>query len=105
MAGLLSRRATWRATDERGVSLVTAMVITLTVFAIGGIWITLATHQYSASARERQRQQALSAAEAGLNQAMSGLSADAGLDSSKSQSRAKALRKLCRQDHGVEQFE
>ena len=78
MAGLLRSRAPWRGADEQGVSLVTAMVITLAVFAIGGVWTGLATHQYSQSARERQREQARNAAEAGANQAMSRLSADSG---------------------------
>jgi cytoskeletal protein CcmA (bactofilin family) len=78
MAGLLTGRARRRWAGERGVSLVTAMVITLTVFAIGGIWTSLATHQYTASARDRQREQARNAAEAGVNQAMSRLSGDAG---------------------------
>jgi cytoskeletal protein CcmA (bactofilin family) len=67
-----------RGSDERGVALVTAMVITLAVLAIGGIWTSLATHQYTASARERQREQARNAAEAGVNEAMSRLSANAG---------------------------
>ena len=76
MAGLLRGGPRWG--DERGVSLVTALVITLAVFAIGGVWTGLAVHQYSQSARERQREQARNAAEAGANQAMSRLSADAG---------------------------
>ena len=78
MARLLRARARSRWVDERGVSLVTAMVITLAVFAIGGIWTGLATHQYAGSARERQREQARNAAEAGVNEAMSRLSAHAG---------------------------
>ncbi len=78
MAGLLRGRARSRGADERGVSLVVAMVITLAVFAIGGIWTGLAAHQYTQSARDRQREQARNAAEAGANAAMSRLSADAG---------------------------
>ena len=76
MAPVLRGRG--RAADERGVALVTAMVITLSVFAIGGVWTGLATHQYGQSARERQREQARNAAEAGVNEAMSRLSADSG---------------------------
>ena len=78
MARLLTARARSRSADECGVSLVVAMVITLAVFAIGGIWTGLATHQYTQSARDRQREQARNAAEAGANEAMSRLSADAG---------------------------
>lgn len=77
MAGLLRRIPSWQA-DERGVSLITALVITLAVFALGGVWTGLATHQVGQSARERLRDQARNSAEAGLNVAMSGLSADAG---------------------------
>ncbi len=76
MAGLLKRPAPGRGTGEEGVSLLVAMMIALTVFAIGGIWTSLATHQYSQSARERWRDQARNAAEAGINEAMSRLSAD-----------------------------
>ena len=78
MAGLLTRSASGRVADERGVALVTALVITMAVFAIGGIWTSLATHQYTASGRERLRAQAFTAAEAGLNEAMSRLSGDVG---------------------------
>ncbi|MGH8973704.1 MAG: hypothetical protein ACRD0C_10935 [Acidimicrobiia bacterium] len=77
MAGLLRPIPPWLA-DERGVSLITALVITLAVFGLGGVWTGLATHQVGQSARERLREQARSTAEAGLNVAMSGLSADAG---------------------------
>ena len=76
MAGLLRRPAPRRGTGEQGVSLLTAMVITLTVFAIGGIWTSLATHQYGQSAQERRRDQARNAAEAGINEAMSRLTVD-----------------------------
>ena len=67
-----------RGRDERGVALVTALVITFTVFAIGGIWTSLATHQYTASARERLKEQARNVAEAGANEAMSRLSSNPG---------------------------
>ena len=82
MAGLLKRPAPQRGTGEEGVSLLTAMMIALTVFAIGAIWTSLATHQYGQSARERQRDQARNAAEAGINEAMSRLSADGGYSTS-----------------------
>ena len=82
MAELLKRPAPERRTGEDGVSLLTAMMIALTVFAIGGIWTSLATHQYSQSARERLRDQARNAAEAGINEAMSRLSGDGGYSTS-----------------------
>ena len=82
MAGLLKRPAPGRGCGEDGVSLLTAMMIALTVFAIGGIWTSVATHQYSQSGRERQRDQARNAAEAGINEAMSRLSADGGYSAS-----------------------
>jgi hypothetical protein len=82
MAGLLKRPTPAFRTGEDGVSLLTAMMIALTVFAIGGIWTSLATHQYSQSGRERQRDQARNAAEAGINEAMSRLSADGGYSTS-----------------------
>jgi cytoskeletal protein CcmA (bactofilin family) len=78
MAGLLRGRARRWLADEQGVSLVVAMTITLAVFAIGGIWTGLATHQFAQSGRERQRDQARNAAEAGVNAAMSRLSSDPG---------------------------
>ena len=74
----MARLLKGRGGDERGVALITAMVITLAVFAIGGIWTSLATHQYSASARERLKEQARNVAEAGANEAMSRLSANPG---------------------------
>jgi len=82
MARLLRARAGRLGADERGVSLVVAMTFTLAVFAIGGIWTGLATHQFAQSGRERQRDQARNAAEAGANTAMSRLSADAGYSGS-----------------------
>jgi cytoskeletal protein CcmA (bactofilin family) len=78
MAGLLTVPIRRRVADERGVSLALAMTITLAVFAIGGIWTGLAAHQFSQSGRERQREQARNAAEAGANAAMSSLTADSG---------------------------
>ena len=75
MARLLIGRR--RRDREEGVSLVTAMVITLAVFSIGGVWVGVATHEFTQSDRDRRREQARNAAEAGINRAMSGLSVDA----------------------------
>ena len=72
---LLSR---WRArtADERGTGVVTAISITLVVFILGSVWTSIAVHQVGSSARERHREQALDAAEAGINYAMSQLAGD-----------------------------
>lgn len=65
MAGLLRVRR-----DERGVGMVTALMVTLIVFATGAMWAQQAVHQTEGSGVERSREQALAAAEAGLNAAM-----------------------------------
>lgn len=62
--------------DERGAGIVTALMITLTVFALGTTWTQIATHQVEASSFEKYREQALNAAEAGINAAISALAAD-----------------------------
>lgn len=72
MAFLLSRRR-----DEDGMALVLSLSVTFIVFAIGAVWIGLGTHQVTITGRDKLRDQARNAAEAGLNAAMSGLSADA----------------------------
>lgn len=61
--------------DERGAGIVTALMITLIVFALGATWTQIATHQVEASSFERYREQALNSAEAGVNQAISTLAA------------------------------
>ena len=60
--------------SEDGVSLLTALVIVLAVFSISGVWLGVATFEFNQSDRDRRREQARNAAEAGLNQAMSRLS-------------------------------
>jgi Tfp pilus assembly protein PilX len=60
--------------DERGVGVVVALIVTLVVFATGAMWAQQAVHQAEGSGIERSREQALAAAEAGLNAAMSRLS-------------------------------
>jgi cytoskeletal protein CcmA (bactofilin family) len=76
MARLLSglRR---RAASESGMAMVLSMSIAFVVFTLGAVWIGLGTHQINATGREKLRDQARSAAEAGINVAMSRLSADA----------------------------
>jgi len=63
--------------DERGVSLMVAMMVTFAVFSLGTVWVGVATHQADGSAIDRRREQSFAAAEAGVNNAMSHLAADA----------------------------
>jgi len=72
----LMRHARALVRDERGMSMVIAMMTTFAVFAMGGIWVGVATHQTDSSAQNRWREQAFAAAEAGINEAMSHLTAD-----------------------------
>jgi cytoskeletal protein CcmA (bactofilin family) len=58
------------------VGIVTSLGITLTVFALAGTWLSLGIHQHESSAFERSREQAVHAAEAGINDAISRLAAD-----------------------------
>jgi hypothetical protein len=62
--------------DERGIGVITALIVTLIVFATGAMWTQQAVHQVEGSGTERGREQALAAAEAGLNAAMSRLAQD-----------------------------
>lgn len=62
--------------DERGMAVVTALLLTLVVFATGAMWAQQAVHQTEGSGTERSREQALAAAEAALNAAMSRLGQD-----------------------------
>ncbi len=61
--------------DERGAGIVTALMITLIIFALGATWTQIGIHQVEGSSFERHREQALNSAEAGVNQAISTLSA------------------------------
>lgn len=67
-----------RARAEDGMAMVLSMSVAFVVFAIGAIWIGIGTHQVTITGRDKLRDQARHAAEAGLNAAMSSLSADAG---------------------------
>jgi hypothetical protein len=71
MARLLARR------DERGIGIVTALMVALVVFAVGGLWVNLSVHQAEESTLERAREAARHAAEAGINRAMSELATSA----------------------------
>lgn len=63
--------------DEHGLGIPTAMFVTLTVFVLGATWARIAVHSADRSAHDRSREQALQAAEAGVNAAMSRLTVDA----------------------------
>jgi len=75
---LTDRRARLRTCvrDESGFTVVVAILTSLAVFSIAGIWAAVASHTIDGSAQDRRREQALAAAEAGINVAMSHLSAD-----------------------------
>ncbi len=81
MARLLNRIRTRSASGgggpEGGMALVLSMSVALVVFALGAVWLGLGTHQVTITGRDKLRDQARNVAEAGLNAAMSGLSADA----------------------------
>jgi cytoskeletal protein CcmA (bactofilin family) len=79
MAGLLSclrRRSASGGGPESGMAMVLAMSVAFVVFTLGAVWIGLGTHQITSTGREKLREQARNVAEAGLNAAMSRLSAD-----------------------------
>ena len=59
------------------MALVLSLCVTFVVFALGAVWIGVGTHQVTITGRDKLRDQARDAAEAGLNAAMSGLSANA----------------------------
>lgn len=65
-----------QAQDERGAGIVTALMITLVVFALGATWTSVGLHQVEISSYDRYREQALHAAEAGVNEALSRLASD-----------------------------
>jgi hypothetical protein len=73
----LRRRSASGGGPEGGMALVLSLSVAFVVFAIGAVWLGLGTHQVTATGRDKLRDQARNAAEAGLNAAMSGLSADA----------------------------
>jgi cytoskeletal protein CcmA (bactofilin family) len=76
MAHLLRGAARRVTRDEHGITMLTAMLVSLTVFVVAGTWTSVAYHQIDGSAQDRRREQALNAAEAGINLAMSHLTAD-----------------------------
>lgn len=75
MVGLFVRLFA-RSRDERGAGIVTALMISLTVFAMGAVWTQVGLHQIEGSSFEKMREQALHSGEAGLNYAVSRLAGD-----------------------------
>jgi len=63
------------------MALVMSISVAFVVFAIGSVWIGIGTHQVTITGRDKLRDQARNVAEAGLNAAMSRLSADASFTS------------------------
>jgi hypothetical protein len=62
--------------DEQGVTLVAAILVAVAVFSVAGVMTAVASHSIDGSANDRRREQALNAADAGVNLAMSHLAAD-----------------------------
>ncbi|HVW33519.1 MAG TPA: hypothetical protein VHL53_13355, partial [Acidimicrobiia bacterium] len=77
MAGMLSGLRRRSGDPEAGMALVLSLSVAFVVFALGAVWLGIGTHQVTATGRDKLRDQARNVAEAGLNAAMSGLSADA----------------------------
>jgi cytoskeletal protein CcmA (bactofilin family) len=73
----LRRRAVSGGGPEGGMALVLSLAVAFVVFALGAVWIGIGVHQVTITGRDKLRDQARDAAEAGLNAAMSGLSANA----------------------------
>ena len=67
-----------RGSDDRGSALVMAAIVSVVAFSLGGVVLSFANHQSSASSIDAQRQQAIDAASAGLVDAASALTNDAG---------------------------
>lgn len=78
MARVLTARVRRGAASEAGVGVPTALFVALVVFSLGATWTQLGIHDVNLSTHERSREQALNAAEAGVNAAMSKLTLDAG---------------------------
>ena len=75
--GVLRRRRASGGGPESGMAMVLSMSVAFVVFTLGAVWIGLGTHQITSTGREKLREQARNVAEAGLNAAMSRLTADA----------------------------
>ena len=67
------RRVMSRLSEERGVALITAMLVSMVVVTLGVTSVTLAMHNSEQSARSRERVESIAVAEAGLNYTFSHL--------------------------------
>lgn len=76
MAQLLLNAIRARRRDERGMTIVLSVMVCFAVFSLGTVWVGISLHQLNGSGREKLRETARNAAEAGLNAAMSQLTAD-----------------------------
>lgn len=76
LAARLWRWACRSRSDERGVGMVMAILITAIIFSLTALWNGMADHQVQRSTHERNSEQATHAAEAGLHKAMSLIAAD-----------------------------
>ncbi|MDQ4004831.1 MAG: pilus assembly PilX N-terminal domain-containing protein, partial [Actinomycetota bacterium] len=56
-----------RLQDERGVAIITALLISMIVVTLGATSVALAVHNSEASSFDRRRVQSIAAAEAGVN--------------------------------------
>lgn len=65
-----------RRDDERGMTIVLSVMVCFAVFSLGAVWVGIGMHQLNSSGQEKLRETARNAAEAGLNAAMSQLTAD-----------------------------
>jgi hypothetical protein len=61
------RRVMSRLSEERGVALITAMLVSMVVVTLGVTSVTLAIHNTEQSARSRERVESIAVAEAGIN--------------------------------------
>lgn len=62
----------WRrlADEERGIGVVTALMVSFIVFSLGAVWYGLSVHELEEVSFDRNRTQALHAADAGAREAM-----------------------------------
>ncbi len=63
----MRKRMVRRLADERGIAIITAMLVSMVVVTLGATSVTLAIHNSEASAYDRRRVQSVAAAEAGVN--------------------------------------
>jgi cytoskeletal protein CcmA (bactofilin family) len=64
---MMTRHLRMRMADERGIALITALLVSVVVVFLGVTSVSLAIHNSEASSFDRRRVQSVAAAEAGLN--------------------------------------